>query len=204
MIAIIDYKAGNLRSVQRALNYIGAECIVTSHPHAILNAEKVIFPGVGAAGKAMETIKSSGLDRVLHEVIEQGTPFMGICLGTQIILGESEEDGGVKCLGIIPGKVRKFGDMGLKIPHMGWNSIDVINEHPVLKGLDNDAQFYFVHSYYPDPSDMADTVAKTAYGIDFVSVMAKNNVFATQFHPEKSGKPGLMILRNFCAWNGQV
>ena len=203
MIAIVDYKAGNLRSVERALKHIGADCIITSHPHAILNAQKVIFPGVGAAGKAMEAIINTGLNRIICEVIEQETPFLGICLGTQIILDESEEDGGTKCLGIIPGKVRRFPEMNLKIPHMGWNNISVKNDHPLLGGVDRKAQFYFVHSYFPDPADKSDTVAETSYGVDFVSILARKNVFATQFHPEKSGAAGLLLLKNFSRWDGR-
>lgn len=203
MIAIVDYRAGNLRSVERALKHIGADCIITAHPHAILNAKRVIFPGVGAAGRAMEEIRKSGLDRVLCEVSEHGTPFLGICLGTQIILNESDEDGGTMCLGIIPGKVRRFPDLDLKIPHMGWNNISIKNDHPLLRGVDKNSQFYFVHSYYPDPSEETDVVAETGYGIDFVSIMARKNVFATQFHPEKSGEAGLRILKNFSVWNGK-
>jgi imidazole glycerol-phosphate synthase subunit HisH len=203
MIAIVDYNAGNLRSVERALRHIGADCIITANPHAILNAERVIFPGVGAAGKAMEAIINSGLKSVLPEVVKHGNPFLGICLGTQIILDESEEDGGTKCLGIIPGKVRRFPEMDLKIPHMGWNSISVKNDHPVLEGVDRYAQFYFVHSYFPDPANKSDTVAETFYGVDFVSVMARENVFATQFHPEKSGDAGLRLLMNFSRWDGR-
>ncbi len=203
MIAIVDYKAGNLRSVERALRHIGADCIITAHPHAILNAERVIFPGVGAAGKAMEAIMNTGLDRVLCEVVGHGNPFLGICLGTQVILEESEEDGGIKCLGIIPGKTRRFPEMGLKIPHMGWNNISIKNDHPLLDGVERDAQFYFVHSYFPDPADKSDIVAETGYGIDFASIMARRNVFATQFHPEKSGVAGLRILKNFSRWNGR-
>ncbi|HEY9162731.1 MAG TPA: imidazole glycerol phosphate synthase subunit HisH [Desulfomonilia bacterium] len=203
MIAIVDYKAGNLRSVERALKNIGEDCIITGHPHAILNADRVIFPGVGAAGKAMEQIRNTGLDRVLCEVVGHGNPFLGICLGTQIILDESEEDGGTGCLGIIAGKVRRFPEMDLKIPHMGWNNISVRNDHPLLEGVDRDAQFYFVHSYYPDPAEKSDAIAETCYGVDFVSIMARKNVFATQFHPEKSGDAGLRLLKNFCCWDGR-
>jgi glutamine amidotransferase len=204
MIAIIDYRAGNLKSVERAIRHLDAECIVSNHPHAILNSERVIFPGVGAAGRAMETVIASGLDRVIHEVVSHGTPFLGICLGTQIILDESDEDGGTKCLGIIPGRVRRFPESGLKIPHMGWNNIRTVKEHPLLRGVDRNAQFYFVHSYYPEPADSDNAVAVTEYGIEFTSIMARGNVFATQFHPEKSGPAGLKILENFISWNGRL
>lgn len=202
MIAIIDYRAGNLRSVERALEHLSLACRITHDKGEILKADRVIFPGVGAAGKAMENIKSLGLDEVIHEVIGKGTPFLGICLGTQIILDESEEDS-AKCLGIIPGVVRKFPDIGEKIPHMGWNTIRKRVDHPILAGIDADAQFYFVHSYYPGPLKQDDIVAHTAYGIDFASVIAKANVVATQFHPEKSGRFGLKMLSNFAGWNGR-
>ncbi len=203
MIAIIDYQAGNLKSVERALKHLGLACRVTGSAAEILTAERVIFPGVGAAGRAMETIRAHGLDAAIHAVIERGTPFLGICLGTQIILETSEEDGGTACLGVIPGTVRRFADMGLKIPHMGWNSLSPRIDHPLLAGIDPLAQFYFVHSYYPDPRDAAAVVATTAYGVTFASVLAQGNVFATQFHPEKSGSPGLKILENFSRWDGR-
>jgi glutamine amidotransferase len=202
MIAIIDYKAGNLRSVERALNHLGISCAITAHPSEILNAERVIFPGVGAAGKAMETIRELKIDKIINEVIERGTPFLGICLGTQIIFDFSEEDAAA-CLGIISGTVRKFPDMGEKIPHMGWNTIVKTRDHPLFYGVDSDAWFYFVHSYYPDPANMLDVVAQTSYGITFASAVSRGNVFATQFHPEKSGHPGLKILDNFSRWNGR-
>lgn len=201
MIAIIDYRAGNLRSVARALEYLGLECSITGNAREILGAERVIFPGVGAAGKAMETLASLGLDAVIHAVVEKGTPFLGICLGTQIILEESEEDG-ARCLGVMPGKARRFPETGLKIPHMGWNTLRKCGSHPIFEGVDPSAQFYFVHSFYPDPADESLAVARTSYGIEFASVIARANVVATQFHPEKSGRPGLALLRNFSLWNG--
>jgi imidazole glycerol-phosphate synthase subunit HisH len=203
MIAIIDYRAGNLRSVERALKYLGLECAITSDHRMIREAERVIFPGVGAAGAAMETITSLGLDGVIHEVVARGTPFLGICLGTQIILEESEEDG-ARCLGIIPGTARRFREAGLKIPHMGWNTLDRCGSHPIFEGVDVDAQFYFVHSFYPDPEGQGLAVARTSYGIDFASVIARGNVVATQFHPEKSGRPGLAMLENFSRWDGKA
>lgn len=203
MIAIIDYEAGNLKSVQRALMHLGLACRITRDSREILAAERVIFPGVGAAGKAMETILSSRLQTAITEVIDRGTPFMGICLGTQIILEESEEDDHTTCLGVLPGVVRRFRDTTLKIPHMGWNTLSVCVDHPVLTGVDRAAQFYFVHSYYPDPARPSDIVATTTYGIPFASVLAHANVFATQFHPEKSGPPGLKILDNFSRWDGK-
>ena len=150
----------------------------------------------------METIRELKIDKVINEVIARGTPFLGICLGTQIIFDSSEEDSAF-CLGIISGTVRKFPDMGEKIPHMGWNTIVKTRDHPLLYGIDSDAWFYFVHSYYPDPDNMQDVVARTSYGITFASAVSQGNVFATQFHPEKSGSPGLKILDNFSRWDGR-
>lgn len=203
MIAIIDYRAGNLRSVERALKHLGLACVITSDSREIAAAERVIFPGVGAAGKAMETIQDKSLDRTIREVIDRGTPFLGICLGTQIIFQESEEDGNTSCLGVIPGMVRRFPNMGEKIPHMGWNTLTRVKEHPILSDVDKEAWFYFVHSYYPDPSRSEDVVARTFYGLEFTSAVSRGNVFATQFHPEKSGRPGLKILENFSRWDGR-
>lgn len=202
MIAIIDYRAGNLRSVQRALRHLGLPCIITADAKSIAEADRVIFPGVGAAGKAMATIRSAGLDLTIHEVIDRGIPFLGICLGTQIIFDSSEEDA-APCLGIFPGTVRRFPEKGEKIPHMGWNTLRKVRGHPMLHGVQENAWFYFVHSYYPDPSDEADVVARTSYCIEFVSAVSRGNVFATQFHPEKSGEPGLKILENFSRWDGK-
>ena len=204
MIAIIDYRAGNLRSVERALRHLGIECRITVSPQEIRSARQVIFPGVGAAGKAMETITSSGLDAVIRETAARGTPFLGICLGTQIILDESQE-GNTRCLGIIAGTVRKFPERsGVKIPHMGWNTLQKRIDHPLLAGIDPDAQFYFVHSYYPDPAREDDVAACTTYGIRFASMIARGSVAAVQFHPEKSGRPGLKLLRNFSEWDGTL
>ena len=202
MIAIIDYEAGNLTSVARALRHIGAECEITKAHDAIRSAERVIFPGVGAAGEAMEIIRREGLDTVIHEVAAAGTPFLGICLGAQIILGESEEDGETSCLGVIPGTAKRFQGSEIKIPHMGWNTITLKRPHPVLAGINPDAQFYFVHSYYPTPAKEGGVIATTGYGISFASVIGHGNVIATQFHPEKSGRSGLRILENFCGWDG--
>lgn len=192
-----------MRSVERALKYLGLECTITDSARVIRRAERVIFPGVGAAGRAMEVVTSSGLGEVIHEVVDRGTPFLGICLGTQIIFDKSEEDD-VPCLGIIPGTVRRFPDTGNKIPHMGWNTIAKRTGHPLFAGIDDHAQFYFVHSFYPHPSNGADTAATTSYGIEFASVIARENVVATQFHPEKSGRFGLRMLENFSRWDGRM
>ncbi|HON37974.1 MAG: imidazole glycerol phosphate synthase subunit HisH [Desulfomonilia bacterium] len=204
MIAIIDYRAGNLRSVERACRHLNLDCRITSSPQEIRDAERVIFPGVGAAGKAMETIISLRLDDVIREVADRGTPFLGICLGTQIILDQSREDD-ARCLGIIPGMVERFpATMGVKIPHMGWNTIEKRIDHPLLAGLDPRSQFYFVHSYYPKPLREDDAVAYTFYGIRFASMIARDNVAAVQFHPEKSGRPGLDLIKNFSRWDGRA
>ena len=202
MISIIDYGAGNLRSVERALQHLGVDCRITSSPEDILSSERVVFPGVGAAASAMETIRSRGLDVVIRETVESKTPFLGICLGAQIVLARSEEDGNIPCLGIIAGSARRFPDSGLKIPHMGWNDISIVRAHPLLEGIDRRAQFYFVHSYYPEPALSEDIIATTSYGIEFASILGRGNTVVTQFHPEKSGPPGLRMLKNFCQWNG--
>ena len=208
-IAIINYEAGNLTSVERAVRALGFSAEITQDSQAILKADKVIFPGVGAAGSAMVDVKRLGLDQVLREVKDKGTPMLGICLGTQVIFDFSVEDGGTECLGLLPGRVEKFeSDMSeqgfrLKVPHMGWNQVEFIREHPVLKGTEPDQEFYFVHSYYPVPAEEADTAGRTVYGIPFSSVVARDNLIATQFHLEKSGRPGLNILRNFCQWDGK-
>lgn len=189
--------------MERALKYLGLSAAITANPKEILSADRVIFPGVGAAGKAMETISAQKLDEVIHQVIERKIPFMGICLGTAIILDKSEENN-ADCLGIIAGTAKKFPDMGIKIPHMGWNNINKIINHPILDGIDKEAQFYFVHSYYPAPENQEDVIATTDYGVTFASVIGRDNVVATQFHPEKSGRNGLRILKNFSRWDGKV
>lgn len=206
MIAIIDYDAGNLTSVARALSYLGFENEVTASPERILKAGRVIFPGVGAAGSAMASLKRLGLDKVLYQVFEKKTPLLGICLGTQIILGHSEEYD-TPCLGIVDGNVRLFNSKwtdddgsALKIPHMGWNRVKLMQPHPVLDGLSPEDEFYFVHSYYPDPVKAEHRIGTTTYGTTFASIIGKDNLIATQFHPEKSGPAGLRILKNFCEW----
>ena len=210
MIAIIDYKAGNLRSVERALKKLGFDCRITLDREEILASERVIFPGVGAAGKAMADLRHLGLDGVLKQVFENGKPFLGICIGAQIILDRSEEDR-VHCLGLIPGEAKAFpvplmsGDNErLKIPHMGWNGLRLIKRHPVLSGIKPEDEFYFVHSYYPMPASDTDVIGTTEYGIRFPSVIGNRNLIAMQFHLEKSGAPGLKILKNFCDWDGQI
>jgi glutamine amidotransferase len=203
MIAIVDYEAGNLTSVGRALRYLGLQCVITPDPAQIRAAERVIFPGVGHAASAMETLRKRGLDKALHDVFNAGTPLMGICLGTQIILSHSEE-GDTPCLGLLEGSVHQFKltDPTLKIPHMGWNAITPKRPHPVLKGVGAADEFYFVHSFYPRPADSYMVVARCEYEIGFAAVIGSKNLIATQFHPEKSGELGLELLRNFAQWDG--
>jgi len=207
MIAIIDYKAGNLTSVKLALEAIDAPCTITCDRAEILAAERVIFPGVGAAGAAMDTLRGGGLIETIKEVARAGTPFLGICLGTQIILTQSEESGGVAGVGLIEGNVKRFEpvDPFDKVPQMGWNSVRQRKPHPVLTGVPDDAEFYFVHSYYPCPANIDCIVGETEYGgVSFASIMGQDNLVATQFHPEKSGRVGLRLLANFAQWDGRV
>ncbi|MFH1480344.1 MAG: imidazole glycerol phosphate synthase subunit HisH [Pseudomonadota bacterium] len=210
MIAIIDYKAGNLTSVQRALNHLGCESLITREHSVVSKAEKIIFPGVGAAGKAMADLKDLNLDQAIISAFYDGKPILGICLGTQIIFQWSQEND-TQCLGLIKGKVRRFpenmaesGGKRLKVPHMGWNSVDLNWKHPLFEGVDRESEFYFVHAYYPTPSETNAVLGETDYGIRFASVIAVKNLFAVQFHLEKSGRPGLRILSNFCRWNGDA
>ncbi|MBN1827629.1 MAG: imidazole glycerol phosphate synthase subunit HisH [Deltaproteobacteria bacterium] len=203
MIAIIDYKAGNLRSVKRALDHLGLPARITADPVEMRAAERVIFPGVGAARSAMESIANSGLAGVISEIVRRGVPFLGICLGAQIILSYSEEDDRTDCLDIIPGGALRFPEGPLKVPEMGWNNLKVCRDHPLFRSVDPRSQFYFVHSYYPQPRNDDAVVARTEYGITFPSVIGRGNVIATQFHPEKSGRCGLRFLREFCSWDGK-
>ena len=207
MIAIIDYKAGNITSVARALQNIGESYLITDDIKKLEATSHVIFPGVGAAGDAMANLREKKLDSWLKDWISVGKPLMGICLGTQIILDCSEEND-TKCVGLVAGCTKRFPDnlasagRALKIPHMGWNSVEFKRSHPVFSDISPAAEFYFVHSYYPAPSDEEAVLGVTDYGIKFCSVLAVKNLVAMQFHPEKSGRPGLQILRNFCAWRG--
>jgi glutamine amidotransferase len=206
MIAIIDYDAGNLASVKRAVTHLGYACTVTHDAREIRQAERIIFPGVGAAGAAMASLRRTGLDAVLKEQFAAGKPIMGICLGTQVIMGHSEENDTI-CLGMLAGRVKLFpvafemaAGQKLKIPHMGWNGIRVSRSHPLFAGLGPEDEFYFVHSYYPMPDDPGCVLATSDYGIVFASVIGYRNLAATQFHLEKSGRPGLRMLKNFCTW----
>jgi glutamine amidotransferase len=202
VVVVIDYQAGNITSVVRSLRALGVEGTVTAGPEEVLKARRVIFPGVGAAGEAMATLKSRGLDQALKEVFSRGIPILGICLGAQIILDYSEEND-TPCLGLLPGRTRALPRKpGLKIPHMGWNRVEFRGSHPVFAGLPATAEYYFVHSFYPDPAKTSMVMGVTEHGISFPSAMGRRNLVATQFHPEKSGRFGLNILENFLAWDG--
>ncbi len=205
MIAIIDYKAGNLTSVRLALEAVGAPAVVTSSPERMRECDRLLFPGVGAAGAAMANLRALALEPVLRERVAAGVPFLGICLGTQVLFDFSEEDGGTQCLGLLPGRAARFvpRDRSDKIPHMGWNQIRATRPHPLLRGIPDGSDFYFVHSYYPAPSDPDCAIATTEYcGTVFASMVGRGNVAATQFHPEKSGRIGLKLLENFAGWSG--
>ncbi len=197
MIAIIDYGAGNLHSVKNALDFLGAESKITGSASEILSADKVILPGVGAFGSAMNALTASGLKEVIFEVADKGTPLLGICLGLQLMFEKSEEAPDVKGLGLFKGTIVKIPDRGLKIPHMGWNSIEVVKDSRILNNIGENPFVYFVHSYYLNASDEGVVSAYTDYGERLGIAVEKDNVFATQFHPEKSGETGMKILKNF-------
>lgn len=203
MIRIIDYRAGNLTSVKRALDYLGTPCQIVSTGDELHGAERIIFPGVGHAATAMATLKERGLDVALREAFEQGTPILGICLGAQVVLSHSDE-GGTPCLGLIEGNCPRFelADKSLKVPHMGWNEVVATQPHDILKDLEAGDEFYFVHSYYPCPGDTSHIFATCEYEVTFPAAIGYKNLFATQFHPEKSGRAGLNFLRNFSQWDG--
>ncbi len=201
MITIVDYKAGNLTSVKRALDHLGIQNQISADPQVVRAAGRVIFPGVGAAGAAMSVLKERGLDFALKEVVGRGNPVLGICIGCQIIMTHSEESD-TACLDLIPGNCVRFqlSDPALKIPHMGWNAVEVTQPHPVLGHLRPGDEFYFVHSYYPLPNDPAQIYATSDYGGSFPVAIGRGNLFAVQFHTEKSGPVGLQVLENFANW----
>lgn len=204
MILIIDYKAGNLTSVKRALDYLEIPNRFAKTGGELQDAERIIFPGVGHAGTAMAVLKERGFDIALHEAFEQGIPIMGICVGAQVSLSHSDE-GDTPCLDLIEGNCPRFEleDKSLKVPHMGWNAVTVTQPHPILKDLKPGDEFYFVHSYYPQPSDESNVYATCEYEITFPAAIGYKNLFAAQFHPEKSGRIGLNMLKNFAQWNGK-
>jgi imidazole glycerol-phosphate synthase subunit HisH len=208
-IAVIDYGMGNLRSVAKAVEHVAAEgdeVLVTDDPERILNSDRVVFPGQGAARDCMAAISDHHLNRALLEAAHS-RPFLGICMGQQVLLEDSEENGGTQLLGLFPGHVRRFpggiapDGEAMKIPHMGWNRVMPSRDHPLWQGIPQESRFYFVHSYYVDPDDPQLTAATTDYGVRFASAIAHENLFAVQFHPEKSADAGLQLLRNFVAWN---
>lgn len=198
MVAIIDYDAGNIKSVEKALLHLGEEVVLTRDREQILNSDKVILPGVGAFGDAMEKLRSYGLDKVIYEVVDKKIPFLGICLGLQLLFEKSDETPGVKGLGILPGEILRIPDKeGLKIPHMGWNSIKIKEGARLFKDIPEDSYVYFVHSYYLKAGRQEDVVATTEYSTLIHASVEHDNVFACQFHPEKSSEVGLKILKNF-------
>lgn len=198
MTAIIDYDAGNIKSVEKAFLSMGEEAVITRDREVILGADRVILPGVGSFGDAMEKLHAYGLVEVIHEVVRRGTPFLGICLGLQLLFERSDESGDVPGLGLLPGEILKIPDTpGLKIPHIGWNSLRFPNRGRLFEGIQEDAYVYFVHSYYLKAADEGIVTATTEYGTLIHASVEKGNVFACQFHPEKSSEVGLQILKNF-------
>lgn len=198
MTAIIDYDAGNIKSVEKAFLSMGEEAVITRDREVILGADRVILPGVGSFGDAMEKLHAYGLVEVIHEVVRQGTPFLGICLGLQLLFERSDESDGVPGLGLLPGEILKIPDTpGLKIPHIGWNSLRFPNRGRLFEGIQEDAYVYFVHSYYLKAADEGIVTATTEYGTLIHASVEKDNIFACQFHPEKSSEVGLQILKNF-------
>ncbi len=197
MIAVVDYGMGNLRSVQKAVEKVGFDSVLVDSPEGLEGIEKVVLPGVGAFRDAMQGLRDRGLiDPILRHISEE-KPFLGICLGLHVLFTESEEDGPCKGLGVIPGKVVRFRGNGLRIPHTGWNQVCFKKDVPITKGIPQDSYMYFVHSYYVCPDDPDEIAAVTEYGGEFPSAICKGNIFATQFHPEKSQANGLALIKNF-------
>ena len=212
-IAVVDYGMGNLRSVSKALEHVALDnqrIIVSSNAQEIADAEHVVFPGQGAARACMQHLQDFDLTEVVLQAASE-KPFLGICMGMQVLMAHSEENQGIDCMNLYAGEVRAFADeklkpqmQTLKIPHMGWSMVSHKQSHPLWHDIQENSRFYFVHSYYVAPEDEALIAGTTDYGIEFVSAIAQKNVFAAQFHPEKSAQDGLQLLKNFCRWNGQV
>ncbi len=200
-VTIVDYHAGNLTSVRLAVQKLGHKARVTEKPEHVRVAPRLIFPGVGAAPAAMQQLREAGLDEALEEYCAAGRPMLGICLGAQIILDHSAE-GDVPCLELVPGRVEELDvPQGAKVPHMGWNAVRQVRAHPIWQGIEDESQFYFVHSYRPCPTEAEDAAGLTEYHREFVSALARRNIVACQFHPERSGRVGLRLLDNFLKWN---
>lgn len=199
-LVVVDYDAGNLRSVERALAHVGVDATITADWADLHRADGVILPGVGAASDTMAKLSERDLTEPLREYVASGRPFLGVCMGLQALLDHSDEGGGQECLGLLPGTVRHFGFNHLKVPHMGWNQVTWLREHRITSGIASGSYFYFVHSFYPDPADPDLALGETTYGLTFPSVLAHENMVATQFHPEKSGEAGLAIYANFAEW----
>jgi len=201
-VIVLDYGAGNLRSVARAIEHVGFQADVSTDPRALDDADAVVMPGVGAAADTMRHLQSRGFVASLRQYIKADRPFLGVCMGFQALLTVSEEGGEHHCLDIVPGRVRRLPSMNgsgtaLKIPHMGWNTVAQEKEHPIFEGVPDGSYFYFVHSYYPDPEDASLVIGRTEYGVSFASVIGRGALIATQFHPEKSGRAGLQLYHNF-------
>jgi imidazole glycerol-phosphate synthase subunit HisH len=197
-LVIIDYDASNLHSVRKALQALGHRPMVANEPRVVAAADAVVLPGVGAAGDAMRHLRELGLVPVLREFALAGKPFFGVCVGMQLMFDSSEEDGGIECLGLLPGRVRRLPS-GPKVPHMGWNPVDLLYAHPAFDGIPSGSYFYFVHSYYPEPSEQAVILGESEHGIRFTCAVARGNLLGVQFHPEKSSQAGLRLYDNFVA-----
>ena len=215
-VAVIDYGMGNLHSVAKALESLGDDVHVdvTSDAGRILAADRIIFPGVGAIRDCMAEIRRLGIDVIVRQALTANKPVLAICVGMQALMESSDENGLVECLGILPGSVKRFGGESgtlldadgqrLKVPHMGWNRVRQLTDHPLWQGIDDNSRFYFVHSFYVDPADKSQVAGITEYGQEFAAALSRHSLFAVQFHPEKSQHSGLQLLRNFLDWNGQL
>lgn len=201
-VAIIDYGVGNLRSVEKAFAATGCEAVVSGDARVLRGANKLVLPGVGAFGACMKALGECGFDRLVRERVEEGTPLLGVCVGMQLLFEESDEFGATPGLGLLRGSVRRFGDE-LVVPHVGWNRIDQICEHPIFDGVVNSSFFYFVHSYYCEPVEKSVIAGETEYGVRYASVVTKGNICGVQFHPEKSQDAGLRLLKNFARLNSR-
>ena len=199
---MVDYGAGNIRSVETAFRHLQADFFISDKPEELFRAERLVFPGVGEACAAMSVLTETGLGESIGAFYRSGKPLLGICIGAQIIM-ESSEERDTRCLGLLPGKAARFpADLGYKVPHMGWNQVRYVKSHPLFDGIPDATSFYFVHTYYPDPVDAESVLARTDYGLPFASAVGQGSLAAVQFHPEKSGESGLKLLSNFLGWEG--